>query len=100
MIQQNNTNRIISRWTNDEILLMTQAIRDHGKDFKVIADIIGTKSEVQIKNYFLQNQDKMKFDTLIAELNEENDMHDANIYVIDDNNAINGDNSKNAKLSK
>lgn len=79
---------------------MTQAIRDHGKDFKVIADIIGTKSEVQIKNYFLQNQDKMKFDTLIAELNEENDMHDANIYVIDDNNAINGDNSKNAKLSK
>ncbi|XP_027201878.2 REST corepressor 1-like [Dermatophagoides pteronyssinus] len=96
----NNNNRIISRWTNDEILLMTQAIRDHGKDFKVIADIIGTKSEVQIKNYFLQNQDKMKFDTLIAELNEENDMHDANIYVIDDNNAINGDNSKNAKLSK
>lgn len=79
---------------------MTQAIRDHGKDFKVIADIIGTKSEVQIKNYFLQNQDKMKFDTLIAELNEENDMHDANIYVIDDNNALNGDNSKNAKLSK
>ncbi|KAH7645259.1 rest corepressor 2-like protein [Dermatophagoides farinae] len=94
----NNNNRIMSRWTNDEILLMTQAIRDYGKDFKVIADIIGTKSEVQIKNYFLQNQDKMKFDTLIAELNEENDMDDMNLYIIDDNNPMNGENSK--KLSK
>ena len=96
--KQNNNNRIMSRWTNDEILLMTQAIRDYGKDFKVIADIIGTKSEVQIKNYFLQNQDKMKFDTLIAELNEENDMDDMNLYIIDDNNPMNGENSK--KLSK
>lgn len=53
---------------------MTHAIRDYGKDYKMIAEIIGTKTEQQIKNYFLQNQDKMKLSSLVEELNEENEI--------------------------
>ena len=50
---------------------MTQAVREFGKDFKKIAEIIGTKNEMHIKNYFLQNYDKMGLSHLVNELNEE-----------------------------
>ncbi|KAF7488349.1 hypothetical protein SSS_01671 [Sarcoptes scabiei] len=88
LLNQNN-NRIISRWTNEETLLMTHAIRDYGKDYKMIAEIIGTKTEQQIKNYFLQNQDKMKLSSLVEELNEENEIVETtltNTSEIDDKN--------------
>lgn len=31
-----NTNRINSRWSNDEALLVVQGVRKYGKDFQVI----------------------------------------------------------------
>lgn len=68
---------------------MTHAIRDYGKDYKMIAEIIGTKTEQQIKNYFLQNQDKMKLSSLVEELNEENEIIETtltNTSEIDDKN--------------
>lgn len=68
---------------------MTHAIRDYGKDYKMIAEIIGTKTEQQIKNYFLQNQDKMKLSSLVEELNEENEIVETtltNTSEIDDKN--------------
>ena len=71
---QSNNNRIISRWNESEILLLTHAVREFGRDFKTIADIIGNKTEAQIKNYFLQNSDKLK--EVLNEYNEENDFEE------------------------
>lgn len=57
--------------------MFTYAIRDHGKDFKKIAELFGTKTEANMRNYYLQNNEKYKFDQIIAEHNKEHDLMDA-----------------------
>ena len=54
--------------------MLTHAVREFGRDFKTIAEIIGNKTESQIKNYFLQNYEKMK--DVLTEYNEENDFEE------------------------
>ncbi|KAH9394266.1 REST corepressor 3 [Tyrophagus putrescentiae] len=58
-LNQNN-NRSSSRWNDSDILIFTKAISEFGCDFKTIAEILGSKTENQIKMYYLANKDKFK----------------------------------------
>lgn len=91
LLNQNN-NRIISRWNDTEILLLTHAVRDFGKDFKTIAEILGNKTDIQIKNYFLQNLDKLT--DVLNEFNEENDFEKERTVYEDVEDSRNGNKSK------
>jgi len=55
---------------------LTHAVREFGRDFKTLAEIIGNKTESQIKNYFLQNYEKMNLAGVLNEFNEENDLEE------------------------
>ena len=53
-IKPNETGyRISARWNNEELLLAVQGVRKFGKDFQAIADLIGTKTETQIRTFFV-----------------------------------------------
>lgn len=60
-------NRYSSRWSNDEYQLAIKGIRKHGKDFQAIAEIIGTKTESQVNQFFTSNRKKFNLDEIIKE---------------------------------
>ncbi|XP_018803008.1 PREDICTED: REST corepressor isoform X1 [Bactrocera latifrons] len=57
-----NTNRINSRWSNDEALLVVQGVRKYGKDFQTIAETIGTKTEAHVRTFFVSNRRRYNLD--------------------------------------
>ncbi|GFW62984.1 REST corepressor 3 [Trichonephila clavipes] len=64
-------NRINNRWTNDEYLLAVQGIRRYGKDFKAIAEVIKTKNDGHVKNFFMNFRRRFNLDNLLKEHNAE-----------------------------
>jgi len=67
-VPENTTNsRINARWTNDELLLAVQGIRKFGKNFKVIADILGTKTEAHVRSFFVNYKRRYKLDDALKE---------------------------------
>ncbi|KAF0294936.1 REST corepressor 3 [Amphibalanus amphitrite] len=64
--------KINARWTNDELLLAVQGVRKYGKNFKSIAEVIGTKTEQHIRLFFTNYKRKYNLDSLIKEFEEEN----------------------------
>ncbi|XP_011294962.2 REST corepressor isoform X2 [Musca domestica] len=60
-----NANRINARWTNDEILLAINGVRKYGKDFQVIAETLGTKTEALVRTFYLNNRRRYNLDQLI-----------------------------------
>ncbi|OXU23873.1 hypothetical protein TSAR_010314 [Trichomalopsis sarcophagae] len=69
---QENSSRINSRWTNDELLLAVQGVRKYGKDFSAIADVIGTKTEAHLKNFFVNYRRRYNLDAVLKEYEAEN----------------------------
>ncbi|XP_017480078.1 PREDICTED: REST corepressor isoform X1 [Rhagoletis zephyria] len=57
-----NSNRINSRWSNDEALLVVQGVRKYGKDFQTIAETIGTKTEAHVRTFFVSNRRRYNLD--------------------------------------
>lgn len=62
-----SNNRVSVRWTNDEYLLAVQGVRNHGKDFATIANILGTKTEAQIRTFFVNYRRRYDLDKLVRE---------------------------------
>lgn len=62
-----STNRVSMRWTSDEYLLAVEGVKQHGKDFATIADTIGTKTESQIKTFFVNCRRRYNLDSLVRE---------------------------------
>uniref|UniRef100_A0A8C5WIY0 REST corepressor 1 n=1 Tax=Leptobrachium leishanense TaxID=445787 RepID=A0A8C5WIY0_9ANUR len=56
-----------ARWTTEEQLLAVQAIRKYGRDFQAISDVIGNKSVVQVKNFFVNYRRRFNIDQVIQE---------------------------------
>ncbi|XP_029453850.1 REST corepressor 1 isoform X1 [Rhinatrema bivittatum] len=56
-----------ARWTTDEQLLAVQAIRKYGRDFQAISDVIGNKSVVQVKNFFVNYRRRFNIDEVLQE---------------------------------
>lgn len=67
-----NSSRINSRWTNEETLLAVQGIRKYGKDFKAIAEVIGNKSEAHIRQFFINNERRYQLNSILKEYEAEN----------------------------
>ncbi|XP_025421657.1 REST corepressor 1 isoform X2 [Sipha flava] len=59
--------RIVPRWSNDEIMLAIEGIRRYGKDFKAIAETMGTKSQTHLKTFYAQYRKRYKLDDLIKQ---------------------------------
>lgn len=77
------SNRLSSRWYNEEYNLAVVGIRKYGKQYGAIAEIIGSKTEAQVRTYFVNYRKKHNLDELVKEyeaqqkLNEQQDF-DAN----------------------
>lgn len=59
------TSRVISRWSNDEVMLAIQGMRKYGKDFKAIAETMGTKTQTHLKSFYSHYRKRYKLDTIL-----------------------------------
>jgi len=64
--------RINARWTNEELLIAVQGVRKYGKDFKAIADVIGTKNEGHVRMFFISYRKRYNLNAVLQEYEEEN----------------------------
>lgn len=47
-------------------------MRKHGKNFKAIAEIIGTKTEAHVRNFFVTYKKRYNLDVVLKEFEAEN----------------------------
>ncbi|KAF4519505.1 hypothetical protein B566_EDAN010690 [Ephemera danica] len=53
------------------MLLAVQGIRKYGKDFRAIAEVIGTKTEAHLRSYFVNYRRRFNLDTVLKEYEAE-----------------------------
>lgn len=59
------SNRLSSRWNNEEFNLAIVGIRKYGKQYGAIAEIIGSKTEAQVRTFFVNYRKKYNLDELV-----------------------------------
>ncbi|XP_023224361.1 REST corepressor 1-like isoform X1 [Centruroides vittatus] len=64
-------NRISARWANEELLLAIQGIRKYGRDFKAVAEVIGTKTEAHVRSFFITYRRRYNLDSVLQEYEAE-----------------------------
>ncbi|GIY76203.1 hypothetical protein CDAR_401893 [Caerostris darwini] len=64
-------NRCNNRWLHDELLLAVQGLRRYGRDFKAVAEVIGTKNEASIRNFFINYRRRYNLDNVLKEYDAE-----------------------------
>uniref|UniRef100_U5EQ84 Putative corest n=1 Tax=Corethrella appendiculata TaxID=1370023 RepID=U5EQ84_9DIPT len=64
--------RINSRWNNEELLLAVQGVRKYGRDFQAIAEALGTKTEAQVRTFFVNYRRRYNLDNVLKEYEAEN----------------------------
>lgn len=69
---QDSNTRINARWTNDELLLAVQGVRKYGKDFRAIAEVLGTKTEAHVRSFFVNYRRRYNLDAVLKEYEAEN----------------------------
>ncbi|XP_027426342.1 REST corepressor 1 isoform X2 [Zalophus californianus] len=72
------TQKCNARWTTEEQLLAVQAIRKYGRDFQAISDVIGNKSVVQVKNFFVNYRRRFNIDEVLQEWEAEHGKEETN----------------------
>lgn len=60
-------NRVSARWSTDEYQLAIRGMRKHGKNFQSIAEIIGTKNESQVNQFYTNYRKKFNLEDIIKE---------------------------------
>ncbi|XP_025202556.1 REST corepressor isoform X2 [Melanaphis sacchari] len=65
------TNSVQNRWTNDEVMLAIEGMRRYGKDFKAIAEAMGTKTHNHLKSFYTHYRKSYKLDTILKKYEEE-----------------------------
>lgn len=90
---QEDSERVSLRWSQDEIDLLIDSIRNYGKDFKKIASIIATKNELQVRNFFANSRRKHQLDVVVKEFEDKQNQKT-------DCNNINTNNSSNKSVSE
>lgn len=65
------TSRINAKWSNEELLLGVQGVRTFGKNFTVIAEVIGTKTESHVRSFFVNYRRRYNLDTALKEYEAE-----------------------------
>ncbi|XP_060531744.1 REST corepressor 1 [Cylas formicarius] len=66
------TQRVNSRWSNDELMLAVQGFRKYGKDFKSIAEMLGNKTENYVRTFFINHRKRYNLDQVIKEWEKDN----------------------------
>lgn len=61
-----------SRWNSDELQLAVLGVRKYGKDFQAIAELLGTKTEGQVRTFFLNYRRKYSLDVILQEFEQNN----------------------------
>lgn len=56
----------------------SSAIRKYGRDFQAISDVIGNKSVVQVKNFFVNYRRRFNIDEVLQEWEAEHGKEEAN----------------------
>ncbi|XP_061405960.1 REST corepressor 3-like isoform X1 [Lethenteron reissneri] len=59
--------RVSVRWSTEEQLLAVQGIRRYGRDFQAIADVLGTKTVAQIRNFFVSYRRRFNLEEVLQE---------------------------------
>ncbi|KAM3919160.1 REST corepressor 1 [Leptodactylus fuscus] len=72
-----------ARWTTEEQLLAVQAIRKYGRDFQAISDVIGNKSVIQVKNFFVNYRRRFNIDQVLQEWEAEHGKSEENGECLD-----------------
>lgn len=67
-----NSNRLNSRWNSDELLLAVKGVSKHGKDFQAIAELLGTKTESQVRTFYVNYRRKYNLDAMLKEFEKNN----------------------------
>ncbi|XP_043553389.1 REST corepressor 1 isoform X3 [Chiloscyllium plagiosum] len=75
--------KINARWTTEEQLLAVQAIRKYGRDFQAISDVIGNKTVVQVKNFFVNYRRRFNLEEVLQEWEAEHGSREENANVAD-----------------
>jgi len=70
-IPEPSASRVINRWSNDELLLAVQGIRQFGKNFKTIAEILGTKTETNVRKFWVDYKRRYNLDSVLKEYEAE-----------------------------
>jgi len=52
--------------------VVVAGIRKYGKDFKAIAEVIGTKTEAHLRSYFVNYRRRYNLDNVLKEFEAEN----------------------------
>uniref|UniRef100_A0A6A7G242 REST corepressor n=2 Tax=Hirondellea gigas TaxID=1518452 RepID=A0A6A7G242_9CRUS len=64
--------RLNAKWSNDELLLAVQGVRQYGRNFKALAEIIGNKSENHVRSFFATYRKRYNLDQALREWEAEN----------------------------
>jgi len=64
--------KVNAKWSNEELLLAVQGVRKFGKDFKRVAEVLGTKSESHLKSFFVNYRRRYNLDAVLKEFEAEN----------------------------
>ncbi|XP_076046279.1 REST corepressor 1-like isoform X2 [Oratosquilla oratoria] len=89
----NPTFRFNAKWTNDELLLAVQGVRQFGKNFKAIAEIIGNKTENHVRSFFVTHRKRFNLETVLKEWEAEHGPADENEMETETTNNISPANS-------
>lgn len=69
-----SSNRINSRWTNEELLLAVNGVRKYGKDYQTIADTLGTKTDAHVRTFYVNYRRRYNLDQILKEHEAEKEL--------------------------
>ncbi|VVC39452.1 Hypothetical protein CINCED_3A024564 [Cinara cedri] len=77
-------NRISSRWNNEEVMLAIQGMRKYGKNFKIISEILGTKTQTHLQAFYVHYRKRYSLDGILKEYEREHHINAEIIELSDD----------------